>query len=39
MLRFVVVVCAEVVHIMWVSERYWIVNVLVRRKAGVGFGS
>ena len=36
---FLVDVGAELVHVMWISERYRIMNVRVTRKADVGFGS
>jgi len=32
-------VCAELVHIMWISQRYSITNVRIRRRADVYFGS
>jgi len=37
--RFIVDVCAELVCIRWVSQHYRIINVRIRRRASVCYGS
>jgi hypothetical protein len=34
-MRFVVAVCAELVHIMWISQHYIIVNVRTYRNTNI----
>jgi hypothetical protein len=38
-MKFVVDVCAELVHIMWISDLYRFISVNIRRMANVYFGS
>ena len=38
-MTFVVDVCAKLVHVVWISELYRIINVNIRRMASICFGS
>jgi len=38
-MTFVVDVCAKLVHIVWISELYRVINVNIRKMASIRFGS